>query len=95
LNERVEKNKAKHQRKLDEKAARKKARRTPIKCPRRDAGNLDVDDSSDAIAGEKLSEEESSADEEQHEVFTLGRMTTRSQVQVNRYFTTTEVEEVI
>ena len=38
-------------------------------------------------------EEESGSDNEQHEeVFTLGRMNTRSQTRVSRYFTNAEVE---
>ena len=48
----------------------------------------------DAIMEENDPVEESSDDEEEHEeVFTLGRMGTRSQTRVNRYYTAEEAEE--
>ena len=41
----------------------------------------------------KTNEKSSDNEEEHEEVFTLGRMSTRSQTRVSQYFTNTEVEE--
>jgi hypothetical protein len=49
----------------------------------------------DVVTGQQDPEEESSSDDdddEHEEVFTLGRMNTRSQTQVNRYYTQEEVD---
>lgn len=55
--------------------------------------DYDIDNLPNAETGEKDPVEESTEDEEEHEeVFTLGRMNTRSQTRVSRYFTAAEVE---
>lgn len=43
---------------------------------------------------EKVDWDSSDNDDDEHEeVFTLGRMSTRSQTRVNQYFTNTEIED--
>jgi len=84
LEERVIKSKEKYKRKLTKAVSRAKSGQTSLEYADQEVEDFNID---------KASEEESSEDEEVHEeVFTLGRMNTQSQTQVNRYYTTAEIE---
>jgi hypothetical protein len=97
LKERVQKNKEKHQRKLENAVKRHKARRTLIEDAnlKVDDDGFDINDLLNGETGERASEEEdNSGDEEEHkEVKTLGRIMTCSYSKVNRYYTKEEDEE--
>jgi hypothetical protein len=57
------------------------------------AEGYDANNLISVVTGQRDPKEESSSDDDEHEeVFTLGRMNTRSQTQVNRYYTQEEVD---
>jgi hypothetical protein len=57
------------------------------------AEGYNADNTIDVVTGQQDPEEESSSNNNEHkEVFTLGQMNTRSQTQVNQYYTQDEVD---
>lgn len=89
--QRVAQHQAKRVRKIAKNDARIKAGKVFPEYADPNAEGFDPNNLPDAITGEKASEEESSDDDEEHEeVTTLGRMATRSQTRVSRYYTGAE-----